>query len=538
MAIKDEIMAQAGSDPSVAKAVQTIEAQLQNAPIVPEDMDEAIQLLEFVLQHPEKYDEVRAAAIADGIVDERMIPLQFDQVFIVSMLIALYSLQDKTSEKMACGGLAVAARKLATRGQGGDTELVHVNHREKEMLRRAGGQGSVNPNTGLHEYKSVGKILGTVLPVALSIIAPGVGTAIGSALGAGAGLGASALGSAVIGGASSALSGGNIAQGALMGGVSGGLGKIAGNAVNSQLGLGLGDRAQAILGGGIIGAGGNALTGGNAAQGLGQGALAGALSRTSMPKASESVLSNLRADAQPSSAPQGMLFSKDPLGVGSQTLSSDMPASLVSYSANPVTGLQTPVTTNPITGANTPLSGASVTPAQTNSSGVLGKIALGALALSSLSSAPQEVQTAVSTLTPAQQEYFNRPSVTWDWNKLQTDAKTSGSDLSGYLAKSWNRVQAGEYNSAPAAMAQGGLSRFAQGSGSGREDTIPARLSDGEYVFDAETVAMLGDGSSKAGAHKLDRMREEVRKQKGRALAKGKISPNAKSPLAYLKETA
>ena len=67
------------------------------------------------------------------------------------------------------------------------------------------------------------------------------------------------------------------------------------------------------------------------------------------------------------------------------------------------------------------------------------------------------------------------------------------------------------------------------------DDTIDAKLSDGEYVMDAETVALLGDGSTKAGAERLDAMREQLRKQKGRQLAKGKFSPNAKSPLAYLK---
>jgi hypothetical protein len=87
-------------------------------------------------------------------------------------------------------------------------------------------------------------------------------------------------------------------------------------------------------------------------------------------------------------------------------------------------------------------------------------------------------------------------------------------------------------------MATGGLgtvARLMRGGGTGRDDTIPARLSDGEYVMDAETVAMLGDGSTRAGAQKLDRMREELRRHKGRALSRGKFSPNARSPLAYLK---
>jgi hypothetical protein len=79
------------------------------------------------------------------------------------------------------------------------------------------------------------------------------------------------------------------------------------------------------------------------------------------------------------------------------------------------------------------------------------------------------------------------------------------------------------------------IARFARGAGSGRADTIDAKLSDGEYVIDAETVAMLGDGSNQAGAQLLDQMRENVRTHKGKALARGKISPNAKSPLMYLK---
>jgi hypothetical protein len=89
-------------------------------------------------------------------------------------------------------------------------------------------------------------------------------------------------------------------------------------------------------------------------------------------------------------------------------------------------------------------------------------------------------------------------------------------------------------------MASGGLAmmRLAQGGGSGRDDTIDARLSDGEYVMDAETVAMLGDGSTKAGAMKLNQMREKLRQHKGRNLAKGKISANAKSPLNYIAEVA
>jgi hypothetical protein len=78
-------------------------------------------------------------------------------------------------------------------------------------------------------------------------------------------------------------------------------------------------------------------------------------------------------------------------------------------------------------------------------------------------------------------------------------------------------------------------SEFAvRGAGTGRSDDIPAVLSDGEYVMDAETVALLGDGSNKAGAEKLDQLRVNLRRHKGANLAKGRFSVNAKSPEKYL----
>ena len=79
------------------------------------------------------------------------------------------------------------------------------------------------------------------------------------------------------------------------------------------------------------------------------------------------------------------------------------------------------------------------------------------------------------------------------------------------------------------------MGRYVKGGGTGTSDSIPAVLSDGEYVIDAQTVSMLGDGSSDAGAKKLDAMREKIRKHKGSALAQGKFAPNSKAPLSYIK---
>ena len=51
---------------------------------------------------------------------------------------------------------------------------------------------------------------------------------------------------------------------------------------------------------------------------------------------------------------------------------------------------------------------------------------------------------------------------------------------------------------------------YAQGGGTGQSDDIPAMLHDGDFVMDADTVASLGDGSSKAGAEVLEKMRKQV----------------------------
>ena len=84
-------------------------------------------------------------------------------------------------------------------------------------------------------------------------------------------------------------------------------------------------------------------------------------------------------------------------------------------------------------------------------------------------------------------------------------------------------------------LAGGGRPRGAvKGPGTGQSDDIPAMLSDGEYVMDAESVSALGDGSNDAGAKKLDEMRQRLRQHK-RGAAKTSIPPKAKAPDQYLR---
>lgn len=125
---------------------------------------------------------------------------------------------------------------------------------------------------------------------------------------------------------------------------------------------------------------------------------------------------------------------------------------------------------------------------------------------------------AVDNGPPLQQLMMNR-------------TRSEPTDYFNYGKKGGEHRFFGDPSYTPIARAGGGGVR---GPGTGRSDEIEALLSDGEYVMDAETVAMLGDGSSEAGAKRLDEMRANLRRHKGKNLVKGKFSANAKAPEEYL----
>jgi hypothetical protein len=79
--------------------------------------------------------------------------------------------------------------------------------------------------------------------------------------------------------------------------------------------------------------------------------------------------------------------------------------------------------------------------------------------------------------------------------------------------------------------------KYVEGKGDGTSDDIAAMLANGEYVFSADVVAALGNGSNKAGASALDQMVSKIR-QRARSAPPDKLSPDAKSPLEYLKSAA
>lgn len=73
------------------------------------------------------------------------------------------------------------------------------------------------------------------------------------------------------------------------------------------------------------------------------------------------------------------------------------------------------------------------------------------------------------------------------------------------------------------------------GEGDGQSDDIPAWLADGEFVFPADVVSALGNGSTKAGTDKLYAMMHSIREHARSTKPKDLPPPAKKSPLDYLK---
>lgn len=586
MAIRDEVLSLVARDPRYAQALDEMERQVADMDMAPDDLDEIIQLLETMLKHPEKYPEILDAALKDGLIEKGMMPEQMDPTFVVSLLAALYGMKDRLSKKMARGGLASAARRLAAQGRHGDTMLAHINPQEAEMLKRSGGAGSINPKTGLPEYFKLFSFLKKIAPIALAVLAPIAAPAVGAAISGGLGLGlssaaATALGGAAVGAGTAALTGNNVLQGATMGGLSSGLGGMIGGALGLENPI-----AQSVVGNALAGGATGALTGKGFMSGAAQGALGGGiagaagqmLSPGAFQQAGQTFGNALSSGYSPGQATTSAVLAGLAKGITSSP--SDQAVAQVKGSQNWLTSpqpagqvgadLTSPSVFDMTTGysgglqqtaggdlVNPSMIGNAASsfgmPAASGMSSIAssipwGKLALGAgalMAASSLVKAPPKVKQEVAKLSPKQQEYFNRPAQVWDWDRMEKDAARANMSLGDYMARNWNTVASGAYSQPQqptVAAATGGalsaIAKFAKGAGSGRDDTIDAKLSDGEYVIDAETVALLGDGSSDEGAKRLDEMRTAIRRQKGKALAKGKFSPNAKSPLAYIKGVA
>jgi|GEM_PF-1343410 len=149
-------------------AVQEFRRAIEALNLPPEVIDALNQMVDTILAEPEKYDEIRANFIAEG-VPEDLLPPTFDPTFFGALNLALDQMAGASMpmnvQQFAEGGivsLKPIAKMLAAQGRNGDTMLAHITPTEARLLRRYGGSGTINPITGLPEFflKKVFKAVG------------------------------------------------------------------------------------------------------------------------------------------------------------------------------------------------------------------------------------------------------------------------------------------------------------------------------------------------------------------------------------------
>lgn len=406
---------------------------------------------------------------------------------------------DDPRPRYAEGGLVHAAEAVRQSGRFGDEMVIHVNRREFDELRQKWGDPHINPDTGLPEFfdlkdlwKGVKKVAGPIAGVAAGALLPGIGSAVGAALPGVASVlgstGTQALASGLIGAGVGALTNGG--TGALLGGLGGVGGAYGGDLLKNGSSSAL---ASALSGGtGLLSSAGSAATGGG---GMGSSALTPALLMAAL---------NLGGSALEGGG-KGDKVAKGEFKDAQNEFNEPLPTyenkrKRVYYGVPDYTtqGEQSYFENNGFADG--------------------GKVE--------------------DRLPDAESPYYRDPP----YNPDEARAKL-GIDPMSWLG----RLLGAQLEYPEVADGKGDKEQFRLGCGyaeggyienstgdHGRSDKIEALLSPNEYVIDAETVALLGNGSPEAGAEQLDRLRENIRKHKGSALAAGAISPDAMPAEAYM----
>jgi len=162
-----------------------------------EQLDALITGIKFLNDNPEDYAENIKQMIAEDIIDEGDFPAEFDPEFLATLLTVLIeakrskqsaetgmAAQMPAPQGFAKGGIADAVRMVASQGRYGDTMLAHINPEEARMLKRAGGSGTINPQTGLREYgfwKSITNIVTAPFKAVAKVVKTTVKAVVGVA---------------------------------------------------------------------------------------------------------------------------------------------------------------------------------------------------------------------------------------------------------------------------------------------------------------------------------------------------------------------
>jgi hypothetical protein len=433
----------------------------------PEDLQNLRYFLGYLAQNKARYGLIVRKMYATGMLDEGVLPPKYEPAFF-SLLTSLVdqaiakrgesSPDEAPAQGFAKGGIAslkASARKVQKAGRYGDTVLAHITPQEAALLKSRGGAGTINPKTGLPEYRSMFSIKSInnffkkaapiILPIALNFLVPGLGAIASGFIGAGVG--------SLIGGAKPK----DALKSALIGGVTGGLTAGIGNVVS----------------------GGNFFTGV-------EGALPSGFGGTPAVGGAPSIgdrISNLFSPATGAPVPPANIPAN--MGTGFETISgsvSQMPtASAIADAAKSSTassgfGLGSLVDKGVGVIQRNPLTSVAV-------AGGLGALAAGSMGGKDKAAAPLiKGPTTRELMAQNPSRYSFNIS---DFRPRYTTGMGLFSAATGGLAAKGGKVD---------------------GPGTGTSDSIPARLSDGEFVFTAKAVRGAGGGDRMKGAKKMYEM--------------------------------
>jgi len=604
---KNAVMQQLGPE-AMGSYEQTMDQVVSSLNLSMEDLQTLLEVLQVLLQNEQQYPQLRQRLIQEAGLDPEDIPEEFDRGYLTTMVIfakeAIKRNQGNGAQMpqpqgFAMGGLAGAAESLRQQGRGGDTILAHINPSEARMLKAMGGSGTINPATGLMQFKGggiggaisgafksvgnavksvvsspVGRIIATV---ALTAALGPVGTQIGLT-----GFAALAIPAAIAAGAVSLAGGSNLKQALIAGATSGAMAGFA-PAISNML-PGTGGYLNAAATGAIMGAGYGAATG----QDIGKSALTGGVmaggisalggaSATGPSAENPGLFSNQArepASVTDRSAPiRGPADGISTLPSGETNLTAPTspsnvnnyvpgnaiteisagppPAQVDPFGGFPSSGPQAPVQGNEYAGFPKEAAYASSGPNQapTESTGVGGlfnkaKDSLfssdpkdpgffynkqGNISIPAVTGTVLAGGALMGGFTPKEQPPpgIVDPKVTGETLISRNPSAYIVGGLPGYNAPIMNPMTPNfaaspQYGRVPVYAARGGITSLyprktgeINGPGTGTSDSIPAMLSDGEFVLTAKAVKGVGNGSRREGAKKLYRMMHSLEKKVG-----------------------
>ena len=429
------------------------------------------QIITFIKQNSGRYDEAVRMLVSKKVLEPGDLPPTYIPSFFEILDTMVRQAMSGGPQKFAKGGIAQLrkqAQSLRNAGTGGDKVLAHINPREAAMLQATRG-GGTNPATGLPEYgifDDIGNFLkqasGVILPVALTMM--GVPMALAGAVGSGVG--------AMINGANP----GQALQAAAMGGLT----------------------ATALSGVGSMLGGGSFTEGMSNAFKAGPGVLGEAMGY----KPTEAAALAPTTGAQPPGAsipPGAATPANNPYnnggGIGTQfNAGVSTPANPAAAAGGKAGFLQQAgdwIKANPLPAA-----------------GIAG---LGGAALGYAMAPPPRVTPVKLSSGPTQEQIaaarFPEGSFTTQIAGPVTPVQTFSPAYPNFKSQE-----------VPMQVATGGqidarIGGHLHGPGTGTSDSIPAKLSDGEFVMTAKAVRGAGNGDRNAGAKKMYQLMHQFEKR-------------------------